>query len=507
VPPRTQYARHGDREIAYKVVGEGDVEIVWIPSFVSHIEFYWTDASIKSWIDRIASFSRVVIFDKLGTGCSDPVDGIPTVEDRAAEIESVVKAVGMECPVLFGLSEGGPSSIYYAATHPGKVRALLLFGTFPRGATGLESPADAIAALRESGIEEKYLPTGPQIERVNEFQEAVFERWGEGEALECLVPSFSNRSALALLERLSASPGMARATITSGAALDVTDLLPTVSVPTLVVHATDDLVPVGWGRFLADKIPNARLIEVEGRDHAPWLSDPERIVGEIEEFLTGTRHAADPTRALMTVLFTDIVGSTERAADLGDARWRSLLGEHDRLTKAAVARYDGRAVKSTGDGYLATFDGPVRAIRCAEELIEELGGADLEIRAGIHTGEVEVIGDDIGGMAVHLAARVNALAEPGEILASRTVRDLVVGSGVAFVQRGEPELKGVPGRWELVAVAREGEVHGDHEEASIAEIETPNARDNMRPRDRMAATMARRAPGMMRTLGRLTTKS
>jgi pimeloyl-ACP methyl ester carboxylesterase len=455
-PPRTQYAQHGNKQIAYQVFGEGETEVLWIPSFVSHLEFFWTDARVKKWLERIASFSRLVMFDKLGTGLSDPVNGIPTVEDRAEEIDAVIRAVGFERPALFGLSEGGPSSIYYAATRADRVRALVLFGTYAQGMGLAQNTDELLALLRERGIEEQYIPTVEGAQRMLDFREATYERWGSGDALDLLVPSFGNKAALGLLERLSASPGMARATMESASSLDVADLLPSITAPTLVVHATDDLVPFGYGKFLAEKIPGARLLQVEGSDHAPWLSDPDKIAGEIEEFLTGSRHEADPTRALMTVLFTDIVGSTERAAELGDARWRSLLEEHDRVTRAAVARQGGKAVKSTGDGYLATFDGPARAIGCAEDLIDELRGCGIEIRAGIHTGEVEIIGDDIGGMAVHLAARVNALADAGEILASRTVRDLVVGSGVAFTDRGEHELKGVPGRWDLVAVAPKG---------------------------------------------------
>ena len=504
MPPQTRYARHGEKEIAFKVIGEGETEILLAPSFVSHVEFLWADPRVKRWIERLGTFSRLVIFDKLGTGLSDPVDGVPTIEDRADEIDSVIEAAGLQRPALIGLSEGGPASVYFAATRPGRARALVLFGTYPYGVLSSGTAEEMLAKVRERGYGERFEPTLAQLRRMTEFREAAFERWGSGEALDLLVPSFGSRTVLGMAERLAASPGMARATLESAGRLDVTDLLASVSVPTLVVHATEDLVPIAMGRLMADRIPGAKMLEIEGADHAPWM-DPDRMAGEIEEFLTGSRHAIDPTRALMTVLFTDIVGSTERAAELGDARWRSLLSEHDRLTKDAVARHEGQAVKSTGDGYLATFDGPARAIRCAEELIGELRGADLEIRAGIHTGEVEVMGDDIGGMAVHLAARVNGLAQPGEILASRTVRDLVVGSGVTFVERGEHELKGVPGRWDLVAVAREGEEPASSE-AAVAALETPGPREHHRPRDRMAATMARRAPGVMRTFARLTTK-
>jgi class 3 adenylate cyclase len=295
---------------------------------------------------------------------------------------------------------------------------------------------------------------------------------------------------------------MARATLVSGSRLDVVDLLESVAVPTLVVHARGDLVPVQNGRVMARRIPGARLLEVEGVDHAPWFSSPDEIVGEVEELLTGTRHAPVPDRVLATVLFTDIVGSTERAAELGDARWRAVLERHDEVTRGRVRDAGGVALKSTGDGFLATFDGPAAAIRCAEAVRDGLAAEGIRIRAGLHTGEVERMGEDIGGLAVHIAARVCAQAGVEEILVSRTIGDLVVGSGLAFDDRGTHALKGVPGEWQLLAVAPKDSPAGD-DERQLAGIEIGSARAAQRPSDRVAAAVARRAPGVIRTAMRL----
>jgi class 3 adenylate cyclase len=330
----------------------------------------------------------------------------------------------------------------------------------------------------------------------------VLEDWGEGKVLKELFPHQGDEAQLGLMERLCASPGMARATMTSAMRLDVADLLESIDAPTLIVHSEDDVIPVQGSRFMARRIPGARLLEVKGSDHAPWFSSRDEIVGEIEQLLTGTRHAPQPKRVLATVLFTDIVGSTERAAELGDARWRAVLERHDELTRRHVAQFDGTAVKSTGDGFLATFEGPASAIHCTEAVRNALVREEIPIRAGLHTGEIERIGDDVGGLGVHLAARVCTEAAPGEILVSRTIRDLVIGSGIAFEDRGSHRLKGVPGVWELLAVAPEGSQAGEAER-QLAEIETASARSAQRPVDRLAAAVARRAPGAIRTAIRL----
>jgi pimeloyl-ACP methyl ester carboxylesterase len=505
MPPRTQYAKHGDLNIAYQVTGDGPIDIVVVPSFVSNIEFWWAHPTMKAWWDRVTSFARLILFDKLGTGCSDPVSGPRTLEQRSDEIKAVMDAAGCERPVLFGLSEGGPSSIVFAATHPGQVQALVLFGTFASGSGLGGSPDEIRASLKRDGIADRYWPTDPQLERIAAFQRKIVENWGDGEALALLVPNQGDAQQQAMAERLCASPGMARATMESATMIDIRDVLPTVSVPTLVVHADEDLVPIQAGRYIADHIPGARFLEVKGRDHAPWLTEPDLIAGEIEEFLTGVRHVREPDRVLATVLFTDIVGSTERAAELGDARWRAVLERHGEVTRSELDRFGGREVKSIGDGFLTTFDGPARAIRCAEAIRSAVRGLGMEIRAGIHAGECEVMGDDVGGIAVHIAARVNAVAAPGEILVSRTVRDLVVGSGIAFEERGTQTLKGVPGEWSLLAVVPEGAAQ-ESAEVKITKIATPSPRDTMRRGDRVAAVVARRAPGVLRAVSRLETR-
>jgi class 3 adenylate cyclase len=509
--PKTQYARYGDLNLAYQVFGEGEVEIVLVPSFVSHIEFFWAHPAIKSFLDRVGSFARVLIFDKAGTGLSDPVSGIPTLEERAGEVEAVMDAAGMERAAVFGLSEGGPAAIFFSVTRPGRAEALVLFGTFPSGLGDLLAPSTIDTVQRrgqEAGLRDDEVMDAGQLDRIRRFTGHVLNDWGEGKALKELLPNQGDVAQLGLIERLCASPGMARATLVSGARLDVAELLPSVSVPTLIVHARDDMVPIQGARLMARRIPGARLLEVEGRDHAPWFSSPDEIVGEVEQLLTGTRHAPEPKRILATVLFTDIVGSTERAAELGDARWRGVLEGHDAITRRQVADFGGIAVKSTGDGFLATFDGPAAAIRCAEALRDALAGEAITIRAGLHAGEIERIGEDVGGMGVHIAARVCAQAGPGEILVSRTIGDLVVGSGLALAPRGSHELKGVPGEWQLLAVAGEGSgadertEAGEHEEL-LAEIEIGSPQSAQRPADRAAAALARHAPAALRTAMRL----
>jgi class 3 adenylate cyclase len=397
-------------------------------------------------------------------------------------------------------------SILFSATRPDRVQALVLFGAVVIGAALDASPEEMRADLAGKGLPERYWPTDAQLERTAAFFHKAIDSWGEGEALAELVPSLGDAQQLGMLERLCASPGMARATLQSAALINIADVLPTITVPTLVVHADEDLVPVQFGRFAADQIPGARMLEVKGHDHAPWLVDHADLVAEeVEEFLTGARHAGKAERVLSTVLFTDIVGSTERATQLGDARWRAVLERHGEVTRAELRRYGGKAVKATGDGFLATFDGPARAIHGTEAIRGAVGALEIEIRAGIHTGECEIIGEDVGGIAVHIAARVSAMAGAGEILVSRTVRDLVVGSGIAFEERGIHSLKGVPGEWSLLAVVPAEAAQGSAE-VQLAEMETPGPRESMRVGDRVAAAVARRAPGVLRAASRLETR-
>jgi class 3 adenylate cyclase len=503
--PRTRYAKCGDLNIAYQVTGEGPLDIVLVPSFVSNVEFLWAHPVIKAWLDRIASFARLILFDKTGTGLSDPVPGPRTLEERADEIQAVMDAVDSQRAVLFGLSEGAPMSILFTATRPDRVQALVLFGALAIVPVGA-SPDEMRDDLADKGLPERYWPTDVQLEQVAGAWKMALESWGEGEVLARLIPSLGDAPQLGTLERLCASPGMARAWVQSAALINITDVLPTITVPTLVVHADEDLVPVQFGRFIADQIPGARMLEVKGHDHAPWFVDHADLVAdEVEQFLTGARHAGTPTRVLSTVLFTDIVGSTERATELGDAQWRAVLERHGEVTRAELVRYDGNEVKATGDGFLATFDGPARAIHCSEAIRRAVSVLGIEIRAGIHTGECEVIGEDVGGIAVHIAARVNALAGPGEILVSRTVRDLVVGSGIAFEERGTHSLKGVPDEWSLLAVVPAEAAQGSPE-VQLAKVETPGPRESMRAGDRVAAVVARRAPGVLRAVNRLETR-
>jgi class 3 adenylate cyclase len=501
VPPRTRYAKCGDLEIAYQVMGEGPLDILVVPSFVSNLDFSWAAPTVKAWHDRLASYGRLILFDKAGTGLSDPIPGPRTLEQRVEEVDAVLNAVDSERAALLGVSEGGPMSILHAATRPGRVQALCLFGSFAI-LTAPAPPDETRASLASKGLPERYWPTDGQLERGAAFWLSATEGWGEGEALAQLVPSLGEAQQLGVLERLCASPGMARATLQSATLINVIDVLPTIAVPTLVVHATDDLVPVQYGRFIADQIPGARMLEVTGRDHAPWIADHAGLIGdELEEFLTGARHAATTERVLSTVLFTDIVGSTERATELGDARWRAVLERHNEVTRAELARFGGREVKVTGDGFLATFDGPARAIHCTEAIRDAVSGLGIEVRAGIHTGECERIGGDVGGIAVHIAARVNALAGPREILVSRTVRDLVVGSGIAFQERGTHPLKGVPGDWDLLTVVPRASAQ-ESPEVMLAQAPTPGPRESMRMGDRVFSAVARRAPSVLRAASR-----
>ena len=505
--PETSYAPCGDLSLAYQVFGNGPVELVYAGSFVSHVELFWALPEYQTFMNRLASFCRVVVFDKAGVGLSDPVPKVRTLDDRAAEIEAVMDAVGFQKAALMGISEGGPAAMTFAATRPERTQALVLIGTCAyAGAdwTMLESdPADIRdSVLRQLG--EKYTPSVDQFALALEFGRNVRSAWGSGAALKALIPSVPSVRQLGMLERMSASPGMARATLEAGFSIDVRPILPTIGVPTLVAHAREDpAVPVQFGRYLADNIPGARLLEVDGKDHAPWMTDPDRVLTEVEGLLTGGHAAPSQSqRALRTVLFTDIVASTERAAASGDERWRVVLQRFGEITAEAAHRFGGTVVKSTGDGHLMTFDGPTQAIRCAEALRDDAEKLGIEIRIGIHTGECELMDADIGGIAVHIAARILGHAGTGEIIVSRTVRDLVVGSGTGFEDRGSVELRGVPGSWELLAVNRHG-AHAGSAEAQLASTPTPGPRSSMRRSDHAVAVMAKRTPWILRGMARL----
>jgi pimeloyl-ACP methyl ester carboxylesterase len=504
--PDTSYAPCGDLSLAYQVFGDGPVELVFAGSFVSHIELFWTMPEFEAFFEHLSTFCRVLLFDKAGVGLSDPVPQVRTLDDRATEIEAVMDAVGFGKAAVFGMSEGGPAAIVFAAKRPERTRALILAGTFSKtGFAGWDDierdPAELRArVLPELGAE--YTPSTEQIARFQEFGRAVRSGWGTGAALRGLLPSVRSTRQLAMLERMSASPGMARATAEAAFRIDVRPILPTITAPTLVIHARGDLVPVQGGRYLADHIPGARLLEFDGTDHAPWFSDPDTINSEIEEFLTGSHAApAQSHRALRAVLFTDMVASTQRAAATGDERWRAVLHRFGEITAELTQRFGGTVVKSTGDGHLATFDGPTQAIRCAEALCAAAETLGIEIRAGIHTGECELLGTDIGGIAVHIAARILGQAGAGDILVPSAVRDLVVGSGIGFEDRGSVELRGVPGTWRLLAVDRHGARAGSAE-AELVSMPTPSPRTAMHRSDRAVAVMARRTPWILRGMAR-----
>ena len=503
----TSYASCGDLSIAYQVFGDGPVDLVFAGSFVSHVELFWTLPEFEAFFEQLATFCRVLLFDKAGVGLSDPVPHVRTLDDRATEIEAVMDAVGFGKAVIFGVSEGGPAAIVFAAKRPERTRALILTGTFSYFAYGGwddmdRDPAELRARL-VSELGDDYTPSTEQLARGQELGRAVRSAWGSGEALRRLVPSVRSIRQLGMLERMSASPGMARATVESAFRIDVRPILPTITAPTLVIHARGDPIPVQGGRYLADHIPSARLLEVDGVDHAPWFTDPDGITTGIEEFLTGSHAAPSQShRALRTVLFSDMVASTEHAAATGDERWRALLHCFGEITAELTERFGGTVVKSTGDGHLTTFDGPTQAIRCAEALRADAETLGIEIRVGVHTGECELLGTDVGGIAVHIAARILGQAGAGEILVSRTVRDLVVGSGTGFEDRGSVELRGVPGTWQLLAVGRHGAPVGSVE-AELASTPTPGPRTTMRRSDRAVEVMARRTPWILRGMARL----
>lgn len=437
--PRTQYAKSGDLHIAYQVTGSGALDLVVVPGFVSHLEYQWEHPWSAHFFERLGSFSRLIRFDKRGTGLSDRVGGIPTLEERMDDVRAVMDAVGSERAALFGVSEGGPMSVLFAATYPQRTSALILYGSYARRSWAPDHP------FGHSDQEWKAMIDG------------IEKTWGDEGAVDVRAPSAAGdtgyRQWWATYRRLAASPGAAVAIMLMNKEIDVRPILSAIRVPTLIAHRTDDqVIRVEQARYLASHIPGARLVEFAGADHTQWVGDGDAIVDEVEEFLTGARHSGETDRILATVLFTDIVGSTEKAVTLGDRRWGELLGTYYAVARRELARFRGREVDTAGDGFFATFDGPARAIRCAQAIASAARLLGLEIRAGLHTGECEVIGEKVGGIAVHIGARVVGRAGPGEILVSSTVKDLVAGSGLRFEERGAHALKGVPGEWRLSAV-------------------------------------------------------
>jgi class 3 adenylate cyclase len=437
----TRYARSGDVSIAYQVVGDGPFDLVYVPGFVSNIELMWEEPGLARFLERLASFSRLILFDKRGTGLSDPVpnDGLPTLEERMDDVRAVMDAVGSKRAALLGHSEGGNMCVLFSATHPERTTALLLVGSYAKR------------------IRSEDYPWAPTVEeRAREIEETE-ATWGSPEAFRALAPSKENdpdfQRWIGRYLRQSASPKAAAALLRMNTQIDVRNVLPTIGVPTLLLYRTHDAdVHVDEGRYIAERIPGSTFVELPGADHLMWTGDADALLDEVEGFLTGVRRGPDPDRVLATVLFTDVVGSTETATRVGDRAWRSLLERHHQVVRRALARWRGREIDTAGDGFLATFDGPARAIRCAVAASEGIRDLGLQIRAGLHTGEVEIAGGDVRGIAVHIGSRVAGLAGPGEVLVSRTVADLVAGSGIVFAERGEHELKGVSGTWLVYAV-------------------------------------------------------
>ena len=442
--PRTMYVKSGEVHIAYQVLGDGPIDLLWVPGFVSHLEYDWEHPRPARFFRRLASFSRLIRFDKRGTGLSDRV-AIPTLEERMDDVRAVLDATGSSRAALIGVSEGGPMSLLYAATYPERTSALVLYGSYARRAWAPDHPF------------------GVTSERMRGILETLEKDWGASVAMEIWSPSMLGDDVYKRLPatylRLAASPGAAISVMRMNMEIDARHVLPAIGAPTLILHRTGDrLTPVDQARHMAEHIRCAKLVELPGEDHTPWVGDTDALLDEIEEFLTGIRHGPEPDRILATVLFTDIVGSTKRAVELGDRDWRELLEQHHAIVRRQLARFRGHEVNIAGDGFLATFDGPGRAIRCAVSICREVRSLGIDVRAGLHSGECQVEDSKVEGIAVHIGSRVAATAKPGEVLVSSTVKDLVVGSGIAFEDRGMHALKGVPGEWHLFAVAPADEV-------------------------------------------------
>jgi len=443
-PPATQYAQSGDVSIAYQVSGDGPIDLIVSPGYVSHLDLAWEEPSYARCLERLGSFARLIRFDKRGTGLSDREAGIPSLEQRMDDIRAVLDGAGSRRAAILGVSEGGPMSVLFAATYPERTEALILYGTYARTAWAPDHPwRPSLADAEARDVEARKSWGTPSHVRM------LLASW--------LAPSLANDERFCEWAgryiRLGASPGAAVALRRMNRTIDVRDVLSTLHVPTLILRHRDDAgSPIEDSRYLADRIPGAKFVELPGDAHFYFVGDSDAFVDEIEEFLTGTRSAREPDRVLATVLVTDICDSTRRASEMGDRRWRELLERHNDVTQRAVARYKGRSIKSTGDGVLATFDGPARAIRSAFAIRDEVRRIGLTIRAGLHAGEIELLGQDIAGIAVHAAARVAAQAGVNEVWTSRTVRDLVAGSGLEFTERGEFELKGIRGSWPLFTV-------------------------------------------------------
>jgi class 3 adenylate cyclase/alpha-beta hydrolase superfamily lysophospholipase len=438
--PETRYAKSGNIHIAYQIVGDGPLDLILIHGWISHLEHQWEEPSLARFLDRLAAFSRLIVFDKRGTGLSDRVadNALPTLEQRMDDVRAVMEAAGSTRAALFGISEGGPLAALFAATYPMRTSALIMYGSYAKW------------------IRDAEYPWAPPREDHEAAFKAYEEHWGTPIGLKVLAPSVASeerwRQWWGRHQRMSASPGAGVTLYRMNIEIDIRPILPTIQVPTLILHrAGDRLMSPGGARYMAGQIRGAKYVELLGEDHIAWIGEVDNLLAEIQEFVTGVRPASEVDRILATVLFVDIVSSTERAVALGDARWRDLMGNYQQQVGKEVARLGGRVINTAGDGVFASFDGPARAIRCACAVRDAVAALGLTIRSGLHTGECEIDGDKIAGIAVHIGARVAAHAGPGEILLSSTVKDLVAGSGLRFVDRGSHTLKGVAGRWRLFA--------------------------------------------------------
>jgi class 3 adenylate cyclase len=439
--PETRYAPSGDVGIAYQVVGEGDMDLVLAFPFISHLDLLWESPAQAHFIRRLGAFARVILFDRRGVGLSDPVEGAATLEERMDDVRAVMDAAGSERAALLGMSEGATMCMLFAATYPERTSALVLWGAMARSTAADDYP---------------WAPPRQALIEANE--ELMAPLWGQGATIEIFSPSLAEdpraRERQARLERQAASPMRVRQLFEMFLDTDVREALPLIQTPTLVLQRRGDrAVNYRAARWLAEQVEGSSYVELEGEDHFPWVGGGgNEALDEIEEFLTGVRPGPAPERVLATVLFTDVVDSTRLATEMGDRRWRDLLEEHQGLVRDHLQRFGGREIKTTGDGFLAVFDGPTRAAGCARAIVEDMPALGIEVRAGLHTGEVELMGDDVGGIAVHVAARIAALAGARTVLASRTVRDLAVGSGIEFESFGRHALKGVADEWDVYRV-------------------------------------------------------
>jgi class 3 adenylate cyclase len=437
--PETRYVKSGDVNIAYQVVGSGPVDLVLVPGWVSNVECFWEEPRVARFLDALASFARLILFDKRGTGLSDRVANMPNLETRMDDLRAVMGAVGSERAVLCGYSEGGPMSALFAATYPARTAGLIMIGSYASRARSAEQP------------------WGRTREELEAFSRLCAAEWGGPVGLEARAPSLANdegfRRWWSRFLRMSASPAAVVALNAMNHEIDIRHVLPSIRVPTLVMHAVGDRTSdVRYSRYMMKHLTAATYVELPSNDHVPWAADAQLIADEIRKFVAGIDKVVEPDRVLATVLFSDIVGSTERAISEGDRRWRELLAQHHQVVRQELVRHRGREVDTAGDGFFATFDGPARAVRCAAHIVQALQPLGLEIRAGLHTGECEAVGDKVAGIAVHIGARVAGAASPGEVVVSSTVKDLVAGSGLRFDDRGVHTLKGIPDPWHLYAV-------------------------------------------------------